>query len=153
MKLGVGGGGKSRPPDWLFFPLPGTQETIFLLKGGLITQTGKKHLLVLTARGTGPRPEPTGGFPRLHPATMKHNWSAQCQYKATLKKTLFPVARPGDFISAEWDFFFFHFAHFIIFLPKIKKKKKRGGGGEIVAARLATISATRYTGNKPFFKG
>ena len=49
---------------------------------------------------------------------------------------------------------FFHFANFlffgqdfIIFLPKKKKKK------DFAAARLATISATRYTGNKLFFKG
>ena len=32
MKLGK----NSRPPDWLFFRPPGSQETIFLLKGGLI---------------------------------------------------------------------------------------------------------------------
>ena len=33
MKSGGGGGGEeSRPPDWPFFPLPGTQETIFYLR-------------------------------------------------------------------------------------------------------------------------
>ena len=45
--------------------------------------------------------------------------------------------------------------NFIIFLQKKKKKKKGGGGvgGDFAAARLATISATRWTGNKLFFKG
>ena len=72
---------------------------------------------------------------------------------------LFPVQRPGEFITAEWELFFFHFAQFFFFF---------GGGGvkissfyykkttkklDFAAARLAAISATRYTGNKLFFKG
>ena len=50
-------------------------------------------------------------------------------YQATLKKMLFLVRRPGEDITAEWDFFFFHFAKFS-FLVKIcnsflqKEKKK-----------------------------
>ena len=72
-----------------------------------------------------------------------------------LKKMLFPVQRPGDFITAEWEFFFpfcpFFFVgqDFIIFLQKKYKKKQKKKG--FAAARLATISATRYTGNKTFF--
>ena len=48
--------------------------------------------------------------------------------------------------------FIFHFANFfggqnfIIFLQKKKKKKKE----DFAAARLATMSATRWTGNKRF---
>ena len=37
--------------------------------------------------------------------------------------------------------------------PQKKRKKKKKGGGEFVAARVAIVSATRWTGNKPFFKG
>ena len=70
-----------------------------------------------------------------------------------LKKKLFPVQRPGDFITAEWELFFFilpiffFWSRFHNFLTKKKEKKN------FAAARLATISPTRYTGNKLFFKG
>ena len=79
-----------------------------------------------------------------------------------LQKMLFPVQRPGDFIIAEWRTFFFDFAHIFFFFfgsrfhhfltpppPKKNGKKKK----DFAAARLATISATRYTENKLFFKG
>ena len=74
---------------------------------------------------------------------------------------LFPVQRPGDFITAERELFFFHFAHFFLLVnissfsykKKKKRKKKRKKKKDFAAARLATISATRYTGNKLFFKG
>ena len=74
-----------------------------------------------------------------------------------LKKSLFPVHRPGGYFLADWEHFFLDFLDFfffgqdfIIFLQKKKKKKKKK---DFAAARLATISATRYTGNKLFFKG
>ena len=73
-----------------------------------------------------------------------------------LKKMLFPVQRPGDFITAEWELYFFILPFFwgegvnISSFSYPKKKKKKKG---FAAARLATISATRYTGNKHFFKG
>ena len=77
--------------------------------------------------------------------------------EATLKKILSPVQRPGVYITAEWELFF-HFAqkknffgqNFIIFLPT---KKEKGKKKDFAATRLATISATRWTGNKVFFKG
>ena len=53
----------------------------------------------------------------------------------------------GNF-SFIFSLFFFFCQDFIIFLPKKNRKKK-----DFAAARLATISATRYTGNKFFFKG
>ena len=74
-----------------------------------------------------------------------------------LKKKLFLVQRPGVYITAEWDFFFFYFAaqkifgqNFIIFLQKKNKKREKK---DFPAARLATISATGWTGNIFFFKG
>ena len=54
--------------------------------------------------------------------------------------------------------FFFSFCHFtffwviLIFSYKKKKKEERGNKKEIAAARLATISATRWTGNKLFLR-
>ena len=80
-------------------------------------------------------------------------------FRPPLKKILFPVQRPGVYITAEWDFFFFilpkkYFLgqNFIIFLPPPPQKKKEKKK-DFAAARLATISATRWTGNKVFFKG
>ena len=72
------------------------------------------------------------------------------------KKMLFPVQRPGEHITAEWElfflilhFFFFFGQNFIIFLPQ----KKYRFFFFVAAARLAIIPATRWTGNKLFFKG
>ena len=53
--------------------------------------------------------------------------------------------------------FFFHFALFFFFVSRFhhfltKKKKKKKEKKDFAAARLATISATRYTGNRLFFK-
>ena len=62
---------------------------------------------------------------------------------------MFPVQRPGEDIIAEWKFFFFHFANLFLVKKKEKKRKKEDNA----AARLATISATCWTGNKLFFKG
>ena len=66
-----------------------------------------------------------------------------------LKKILFPVQRPGVYITAEWGgknlilpqkrFFC---QNFIIFLPKKK-------GGE----KKKDFVAAHWTGNKLFFKG
>ena len=74
-------------------------------------------------------------------------------YQATLKKMLFPVQRSGEDITAEWELFFFilpffEFSSKILIFSYPKKRKK-----DKVAARLATISSTRWTGNKLFFKG
>ena len=57
---------------------------------------------------------------------------------------LFPVQRPVEDITAEWNILFFSYQ---------KKKKKEKKKKDIATARLATISATRWTGNKLFFKG
>ena len=73
-----------------------------------------------------------------------------------VKKILFPVQRPGVYITAEWELFFFIlppkknvWSKFHHFLTKIKKK---GGKKDFASARLATISATRWTGNKLFLR-
>ena len=80
-----------------------------------------------------------------------------------LKIILFPVHRPGELISGEWVHFpptfsrFFspppppphpqHFPHDFYTAEKNILKKK-----DFVASRLATIMATRWTGNKHFFR-
>ena len=43
--------------------------------------------------------------------------------------------------------------NFIIFSPPPPNPQKGGEKTDFAAARLATISATRWTGNKLFFKG
>ena len=82
--------------------------------------------------------------------------------QATLKEMLIPVQRLGEYITAESWQLFFHFANSLFFFfcggggggGGGKKQQKWGGGGELfAAARLATISATHWTGNHPFFKG
>ena len=74
--------------------------------------------------------------------------------QATLEKMLFPVKRPGDFNTAEWELFF-SFCHFFFFL-KIStfsyQKQTNRGIKDFAAARLATVSATRWTGNKLFLR-
>ena len=59
---------------------------------------------------------------------------------------LFPVQRPGEDITAEWEFvssfwqfYFFPKKHFQYFPTKKKKKRKKK---DMTAAPLATISAT-----------
>ena len=69
---------------------------------------------------------------------------------------LFPVQRPGEDITAEWELFFSFCNFFHLFFRKKKDiflPKKRRGKKDIAAAQLATISATRWTGNNIFFKG
>ena len=70
-------------------------------------------------------------------------------HKATLtKKEVFPVERPDGNISAIGTLFFSFFFQFSIFFPiniqHFSHTKK------IAAARVAIISATRWTGNKYF---
>ena len=66
---------------------------------------------------------------------------------------LFTVQQPGDYNTAEWDFFFFFILPFIFGSTfSYQKKKKNGKKKDFVAARLATISATRWTGNKLFLR-
>ena len=55
---------------------------------------------------------------------------------------LFPVQRPGDYVRADFELHFFNI-YFYYFLTKILKKI-------FAAAQLATILATRWTGNKLF---
>ena len=64
---------------------------------------------------------------------------------------MFPVSRPGEYIRAEWK----RFSIFVFFVSKNVSTflTKKGEGGELAAARVAIISATRWTGNKLFFKG
>ena len=76
------------------------------------------------------------------------------EFRPLLKEILFPVQRPGVYITAEWELFFSFcqkvgskFQHFLT-----RKKTKNGRGGDFAAARLATISATRWTGNKLFLR-
>ena len=72
----------------------------------------------------------------IKPAIFDIMTMLQMTYKifvnqATLKKMLFPVQRPGDFMTAEWELFFLHLAHFFLwsrfhhFLIKKKKKEKK----------------------------
>ena len=72
--------------------------------------------------------------------------------------TLFPVHRLGGLIGAEWVIFFrcrdfspFFLSIFLVFYytNKNSKKKKK----DFPASRLAFILATRWIGNKLFFKG
>ena len=72
-----------------------------------------------------------------------------------LQNMLFPVQRPCEDITAEWDLFLFILPKRIcskisIFLTKKKEIEEKIK--DIAASRLATISATRWTGNKLFFK-
>ena len=83
-----------------------------------------------------------------------------------LKKILFPVRWPGVYITGEWELFFFILPppppNFWVKIssfsyppppPQKKTPKKTGKKKDFAAARLATISVTRWTGNKLFFKG
>ena len=79
-----------------------------------------------------------------------HAESSMLCLRPPLKKMLFPVWRPGEYIRADWDIFLFSFFHiffsyhyFYYFLTKRKKK--------FAAAQLTTILATRWIGNKLFF--
>ena len=78
------------------------------------------------------------------------------QVRPPLKIIMFPVHRPGDLISGEWEHFFHileiflfsqHYPHSFYTTGKNILKKK-----DFAASRLATIMATRWTGNKLFFK-
>ena len=74
-----------------------------------------------------------------------------------LKKMLFPVQRPGDFIMQNGTVpsFFLFCPFFIFILVKISSFSypKKKNGFFFAAAQLATILATHFTGNKLFFKG
>ena len=65
------------------------------------------------------------------------------------------MQRLGEYITTEWELFFFSFCQFFFFLSKFHYffQKKNGKEKKIAAARPTTISATRWTGNKLFFKG
>ena len=68
---------------------------------------------------------------------------------------LFTVQWPGDFITAEWELFFFILPFFFVFVKIhhfLTQKKQKPKKKDFAAARLATISATRYTGNKLFLR-
>ena len=88
--------------------------------------------------------------------TGDDRWTSRDIDEATLKKNIVSGPAAECVYYCRMGTFFFHFAlkkkigqNFIIFLPK----KKRGGGNkDFAAARLATISATRWTGKKLFFK-
>ena len=67
-----------------------------------------------------------------------------------LKKMLFPVQRPGEHITAEWELFYFFWSTISSFSYQKKPPEKKK---DFAAARVAIISATRWTGNKLFFKG
>ena len=73
-----------------------------------------------------------------------------------LKKSLFPVERPGGNLSADWKLFFLIFYFFFLskksVLFSLKKKKERKKK-EFAAARVAIILANRWTGNKLLLKG
>ena len=78
--------------------------------------------------------------------------------EATLNNMLFPVQRPGEHITAEWELFFFYFLIFYFFLGQkfhffTQKKKETEKKEDFAAARPAIITANRWTGNKLFFKG
>ena len=66
--------------------------------------------------------------------------------QATLTKIV--VLRQDEYIRADWEVFPSVFRYY--FLTKKRKKEKKK---DFAAARLATISATHWTGNKLFFKG
>ena len=72
-----------------------------------------------------------------------------------LKIILFPVHRPGELKSAEW-IHFFHISEIIfssIFhIISIQRKKYIEKKKKFAASRLATIIATRWTGNKFFLR-
>ena len=70
---------------------------------------------------------------------------------------LFPVERPGESIAADLEFSFSFLPYtlvktFIIFLQKRKKEKEKKKKKDFSAARLASISAIRWTGNTPFLR-
>ena len=73
----------------------------------------------------------------------------------SINKILFPVDRPGGSKSCGWRLFF---SFLVVFFPQKKEltiflweKTKSGEKKEIAAARLASILATRCTGNRIFF--
>ena len=86
---------------------------------------------------------------------QRHHSPVNCFPQATLKKKFVSCPRAGWVFSWRlgtyfldfWIFFFFK--KLLKFLSKKKKKEKK----KIATARLATILATRWTGNKLFFEG
>ena len=82
----------------------------------------------------------------------------QIHAEATLKKILFPVQRPGVYITAEWDLFFFILPpnNFLVKISSFsyQKKKKRGGGGGRFCGRPAGHNFGHPLDRKQtFFKG
>ena len=77
-------------------------------------------------------------------------------FRPLLEKMLFLVQRPGESNRADgklffqFSIFFFTKKNSVLLLPNKKKRKKKE---EIAAARVAIISATRWTGNKLFLQG
>ena len=69
--------------------------------------------------------------------------------QATLKKNIVSGPAAGCVYYCRMGTFFFHFAPKKLFvkISSFSYKKKKG----FAAVRLATISATRWTGNKLFF--
>ena len=55
-----------------------------------------------------------------------------CKTRPLFKKMLFPVQRPGEDITAEWELFLFHFANSFFFVKNfnifLKKKEKKNCG-------------------------
>ena len=68
---------------------------------------------------------------------------------------LFLVQRPGEDITAEWELFFFILPPTnLFFLNKNKNSIFSYKKNQYIAAtQLVTISATRWTGKKLYFKG
>ena len=72
-----------------------------------------------------------------------------------LKSMLFPVQRPGQDITAQWELLFFaNFFSSIIskFSYQNNKIEKRRGENRYCGRPLGTISATRWTGNTTFLR-
>ena len=77
----------------------------------------------------------------------------QQNIRLSIKIILLPVKRPGGLKRCDWRLFF---PIFFFFFPKMDKTflpKKKRGKKKIAAVRLASISPTRWTGNKTFFYG
>ena len=75
--------------------------------------------------------------------------------RLSIKIILFPVDQPGGSKRCDWRLFHFCRIFLIFFLQKWTifswKTKKSGEKNKFAAARLASILATRCTGNRIFF--
>ena len=66
----------------------------------------------------------------------------------SIKIIMFPVYRSGEYIRAEWELFFLFFSIFLKYF--FQTLFSPGKNKYFAAARLATILATRWTGNRLF---